>query len=55
MTKFYEVPFDGEESSVYVVVGSGVALLWNGKLKRTLMTLHDCNELVRLKLATAHE
>lgn len=54
MTKFYEVHFDGEDSSVYVVVGRGVALLDGGKLHRTLMTLADCEECVRLKLAAAY-
>ncbi|WP_158249181.1 hypothetical protein [Pseudomonas sp. MPR-ANC1] len=54
MAKFYEVHFAGEESSVYVVAGSSVALLWEGKLVRTLMTIKDCEALVSTGRATAH-
>lgn len=54
MAKFYEVHFDGEDSSVYVVVGNSVALLWEGELVRTLMTVKDCAALVSTGRATAH-
>lgn len=54
MTKFYEVHFEDEEPSLYVVLGSSVALLREGELVRTLMTVKDCNALVSTGRATAH-
>lgn len=45
---------DGDEPSVYVVLGNAVALLWDGRLERTLMTLKDCHDLVDTGWATAH-
>lgn len=47
MTKFYEMPFDGEESSFYVVFGNTVGLFFLGQLSRTLVTLAECQELAR--------
>lgn len=55
MVKFYEVPYEGEESSFYLVVGAKVLLFFQGELSRTLMTIDECDELVSLNLATAFE
>lgn len=54
MTKFYEVAYEGEESSFYVVFGSTVGLYFQGAMSRTLMTLKDCEELVRCGHAVAY-
>lgn len=54
MTKFYEVAYEGEESSFYVVFGTSVGLFFQGQMHRTLMTLKDCEELVRCGHAVAH-
>lgn len=54
MTKFYEVPYEGEESSFYIVFGNTVGLFFNGELSRTLMTLADCEQLVRCGNAVVH-
>ena len=54
MTKFYEVAWEGEESSFYVVFGSTVGLYFKGKMNRTLVTLKDCEELVRCGHAVAY-
>lgn len=45
MVKFYEVPFEGEESSFYVVFGKTVGLFFQGGLHRTCMTLAECEQL----------
>lgn len=55
MPKFYEVPYEGEESSFYLVVGAKVLLFFQGELSRTLVTIEDCNDLVSLNLAIAFE
>lgn len=46
MIKFYEVPYEGVESSFYVVFGSTLGLFLKGKMYRTIMTLDDCEKLV---------
>lgn len=54
MTKFYEVAYEGEESSFYVVFGSTVGLYFQGALSQTLMTLADCEKLVGCGHAVAY-
>ena len=54
MTKFYEVAYEGEESSFYVVFGSTVGLFFQGAMSRTLMTLADCENLVLCGQAVAY-
>lgn len=54
MVKFYEVAYENEESSFYVVFGSTVGLFFRGALHRTLITLEDCEKLVRSGHAVAY-
>lgn len=54
MAKFYEVSYEGEESSFYVVFGNSVGLFFKGVMSRTLMTLADCETLVLSGHAVAY-
>lgn len=54
MTKFYEVPFDGKESSFYIVFGNSVGLFFDGQMHTTLVTLADCEKLVSSGYAIAY-
>lgn len=54
MIKFFEIPFEGEDPSIYIVTGNTVALLWGGALVPTLMTLGNLEEGLRFGRVIAH-
>lgn len=55
MAKFYEVAYEGEESSFYVVYGATVGLFFQGRMHRTLMTVADCETLVHSGYAKRYD